>query len=278
MSKIPASVGILTFNSAATLRRALESVKEFDDIVLCDGGSTDETLSIAQEFGARVVAQDAQYKKADGTLKNFSGVRNQMLEAAVHDWFLYIDSDETISDGLREEIRRASSKTDGGPLAYRVPIGILIDGRYIKHSSNYPGYQFRFFNKRSGAHFIKPVHERIELPVDTPLSTFKHPWYVHSTRADWENYFENNARYRHMEAARAAREPWSLLLPGIFWQLRAALSVFLKTLWIRLRWGSRDSIPLRGEWGRMLTPLYLVAEALYLRVARPTNGSRYSLK
>ena len=49
---------MLTYNSEKTLRRALESVKDFDDIILCDGDSTDQTHAIAAEYGARVVRQD----------------------------------------------------------------------------------------------------------------------------------------------------------------------------------------------------------------------------
>ena len=53
--RINATVGILTFNSGKVLRRALESVSDFDDILLCDGGSTDDTLEIARAVGARVM-------------------------------------------------------------------------------------------------------------------------------------------------------------------------------------------------------------------------------
>src|SRR6185436_17159414 len=128
-----------------------ESVREFDDIVICDGGSTDDTLAIALEFGATIITQDAQFKNANGTLRDYAGVRNQCLDAAKHDWFLYIDSDETISEGLRDEIRTVaneatpqmqnSEESPRKPLAYKVPIKIVMDGRIIQHSSNYPGYQ-----------------------------------------------------------------------------------------------------------------------------------------
>jgi glycosyltransferase involved in cell wall biosynthesis len=52
MEKIRCSVGILTYNSGKNLRRALESVKNFSNIIIADGGSTDDTLQIAAEYGA----------------------------------------------------------------------------------------------------------------------------------------------------------------------------------------------------------------------------------
>lgn len=255
MDRIPATVGILTFNSGSTLRRALESVRDFEEVVVCDGDSTDDTLDIAREFGAKVVMQDGAYKNADGTLKDYGGVRNQLLSAASHDWFLYIDSDETISDGLREEIRQAVTHSTGA-LVYRVPIGIMMDGRYLKHSSNYPGYQTRFFNKRSGARFIRPVHERIEFGDDIKVGTFKHPWYVHTTREFWNTYAQSRGtRYRTGEVERACKAPLGEYLYTTFWHLRVALAVVAKSAWIYARYGFKDSVPPRGELGRALVPL-----------------------
>ena len=57
LTKIPASVGILTLNSAKEIPRAFESIKDFDDIYICDGNSTDGTQDIARSFGARIVKQ-----------------------------------------------------------------------------------------------------------------------------------------------------------------------------------------------------------------------------
>src|SRR3989344_1756015 len=279
MDKINCSVGILTFTSAATLRRTLESVREFDDIVICDGGSTDGTLSIASEFGARVLAQDRQFKNADGTLRDFSGPRNQMLDAARHDWFLYIDSDEAISDGLREDIRRITDtakdrplQTYQGPsfaLVYKVPYGIVIDGHLIKHSSNYPGYQHRFFNKRSGARFNKPVHERIYFDRQkVSVGTFAHPWLVYSTRGDLGKYLRETAGYRAMEVK--TFENRSLLFYvrwGVLKNLRTSAAAAVKAMYNYMRYGFADSSPVADELGRVLSPLVLMGSItrLYLR-------------
>lgn len=264
--KIPASVGILTYNSAATLTRTLESVKDFDDIIINDGGSTDATLAIARAHGARIISQDPAYKNADGTLNDFSGVRNQCLDVARQDWFLYIDSDETISPGLYEDIARTTSVPVGecDALVYRVPIGILMDGRSIKHSSNYPGYQHRFFNKKSGARFKKPVHERIYFDTKSVcVGTLTHPWYIHTTTEDWINYTRDTARYRRMEAERMrGQSVTAYITRSIPHALRVSASVLAKTLYNRVRYGSRDSLPLAAELGRARAPWLVMREAL----------------
>ena len=65
---IHATVGILTFNSAQTLERALESVKDLAEIIICDGGSTDATREIALKYGARIIDQDKKFKNPNGSL------------------------------------------------------------------------------------------------------------------------------------------------------------------------------------------------------------------
>ncbi|MES2203241.1 MAG: glycosyltransferase family 2 protein [Patescibacteria group bacterium] len=268
--KIPATVGMLTYNSADTLQRALESVKEFDDIVICDGGSTDGTLNIARAFGARVIPQHPEFKNPNGTLKDYAGVRNQLLEAAKYDWFLYIDSDETASPGLVSDIHAAT--TSSVPLVYRVPIGIMMDGRYIKHSSNYPGYQHRFFNRLSAAHFVRPVHERIEFAAGTKVGTFAHPWYVHTTRDYWHHYLRETGGYRPLEITKACVEPWGTYLLGALWQLRICLVIVAKSLWNYLRYGFRDTLPVRGELGRAAVPLVLVWKIFICKLSRKSTS------
>ena len=66
-NKILCTVAVLTKNSAETLARALESAKEFAEIIVCDGGSTDRTLDIAvwvdrkYEIDGEVIERAATY-------------------------------------------------------------------------------------------------------------------------------------------------------------------------------------------------------------------------
>ena len=49
------SVVINTYNAEQHLEEVLESVKDFDEILICDMESTDHTLEIAQRYGCRIV-------------------------------------------------------------------------------------------------------------------------------------------------------------------------------------------------------------------------------
>ena len=49
------SVVINTYNAEKHLREVLDSVKDFDEIVICDMESKDNTLAIAREYGCKIV-------------------------------------------------------------------------------------------------------------------------------------------------------------------------------------------------------------------------------
>jgi glycosyltransferase involved in cell wall biosynthesis len=167
--KISASVGILTFNNEATIRRALESVSDFAQVIICDGGSTDSTLEIAREFNVDVINQSESFKDSEGKLIDYSGPRNQMLNAARFDWFTFIDSDEIFSEKLVESIRSVVEKESSG-CVYKMHRRFMHKGNIIVCSVAYPNFQIRFFRISEVNSFIKPIHERIDYPVDIHVS------------------------------------------------------------------------------------------------------------
>jgi len=161
---MPVTLAILTRNSGTTLERALESARDFDDIIVCDGGSTDDTLEIARKFGARIIAQDMHYLDADGRIFDYASVRNQTLQAAKHDWFFFLDSDEWcgphLVDAMRNIVRERSERGQG---AFWINRKYVMTGEVIDCAATYPNRQMRFFSRHSVEQFIKKVHERIKV-------------------------------------------------------------------------------------------------------------------
>lgn len=172
MGKISCSIGILSYNSTETLSRALESVKDFAEVIVADGGSTDGTQEVARAAGARVIEQS----NPGTAIADFALERNRLLDVATQPWFFYIDSDEVMSAELRDDIRRATEQSEYS--AYRV--------RYLKTNADVSKiyrtfreyYQIRLTRTDIGARFIKPVHERIEIPKGTRVGQIEGPWYV----------------------------------------------------------------------------------------------------
>ncbi|MDP3900369.1 MAG: glycosyltransferase family 2 protein [bacterium] len=193
MDKIPCSVEILTLNSAQTLSRCLESVRAFDDIIILDGNSTDDTMKIAEYYGARVYPQ-AKTDKKNVRIENFAEVRNQGLALAKYAWFLFIDSDEYLSPEAAEEIRgivaRGKSNTH---FLYQLPRVYTFNGAPV--ASLKPIYQLRFFYIPAATPFVKRVHERVKPKAGYALGALKHPEIVplediKTLRQKWVHYLD----------------------------------------------------------------------------------------
>ena len=143
----------LTYNEGAQIRATLESLKWADEIIVVDSFSTDDTVDIAREYGARILSEE---------FCGFGNLRNLALAAASHDWMLSIDADERCTPELAAEIRRVSQ--DPRCDAYHVPRKSHFMGQWMRHSGWYPDYrQPQFFNRTKMRYRKDLVHEGFEL-------------------------------------------------------------------------------------------------------------------
>src|SRR3989344_3107975 len=177
MEKILCTVEILTRNSARTLGRCLGSVKDFDEIIILDGNSTDNTRQIAERFGCKIIKQ-YDTDEPSITIKDYAEVRNKGLALAKHDWFMYIDSDEYLSSEVAEEIREIVTSPNPSVHAYWQPRKYVLSGTIIDCATTYPNRQMRLFHRQHINKFIRPIHERIELKPETKTGFLKHFEYV----------------------------------------------------------------------------------------------------
>lgn len=130
------SVVINTYNAERLLKRVLESVKDFDEIVVCDMESTDATVEIAKQQGAKVVT----FPKADH--KSAEPARTFAIQSAQSPWVLVVDADELVTPELRDYLYSRISQPD-------CPAGLYIPRKdyFMQRLFDYPDYQLRFFIK-----------------------------------------------------------------------------------------------------------------------------------
>jgi len=95
------SAVLIVRNEQKVLERCLKSVKECDEIVVLDTGSTDRTVEIAKSMGAKV--HTAPPEKPF----HFAKARNAAHDLASSDWCLAIDADEVLRAGMLGKIRKA---------------------------------------------------------------------------------------------------------------------------------------------------------------------------
>ncbi|AFV98300.1 MULTISPECIES: glycosyltransferase family 2 protein [unclassified Sulfuricurvum] len=91
------SAVMIVKNGARTIQKSLESLREFDDVIVYDNGSSDGTQSIASEF--------PNVRLIEGEFDGFGTTKNRAVHYANHDWVLIIDSDEVVDEELLHALK-----------------------------------------------------------------------------------------------------------------------------------------------------------------------------
>lgn len=252
--KVACSVGILTLNSERGLSVCLDSLKDFAEVIVCDGNSTDRTREIAEAAGARVVRQYETDEENIPCVKDKATVRQKNMEAATHDWYFYMDADDTLSPEVVEEIRTITSQSSPEHLIYRMPTRIFFetdDGlREIKHEATYPSYQTRLVHRSVGPHFKGQVHDRLVFDAGRfPVGTMKGYYNFHWPAERVANFWKYLGRYADWELE--VSQPSTLgnfLYWGLYRRMRTILGyVFYRLPGMYIRYGFKDSMPVGIE-------------------------------
>lgn len=95
----PVTAVVLTLNEESCIARCLAQLRPWaGEVLVFDSGSTDRTRELAVAGGARVVEQ---------TWLGYAAQRNAALDAARHDWCLFVDADEIVDDELGAAVAAA---------------------------------------------------------------------------------------------------------------------------------------------------------------------------
>lgn len=147
------SVVIIAYNEEKNMDRCLASIKGVaDEIIVVDSMSTDNTVAIAESYGARVVQH---------AFEGFIEQKNFATEQAAHDWILSLDADEALSPELIQSILHV--KAQPGCDAYRMNRLTNYCGQWIRHCGWYPDKQLRLYNRTKGSWQGERVHEYWQL-------------------------------------------------------------------------------------------------------------------
>lgn len=152
--KLPLTAVIITKNEEANILRCLQSVSFASEIIVVDSGSTDKTIPIATDFGARVFQKE---------WLGFGPQKHWATNQASHDWILSLDADEAISKELEKELHIQFTQLD--PVkGYFIPRISFFMRQWIKHGGWYPDYQLRLFHKKHSQWSSDLIHEKVLVP------------------------------------------------------------------------------------------------------------------
>jgi glycosyltransferase involved in cell wall biosynthesis len=149
------SVVLAVYNEEKNIQDCLESVKDFaDEIIIVDGGSTDNTVEIAQKYTAKIIKTDNP---------PIFHINKQIgVNAAKGEWILQLDADERITGELRKEIINTINSKDSYA-GYFIPRKNYFLGKWMEKGGLYPDNVIRLFKNGKGKFPCKNVHEQIEI-------------------------------------------------------------------------------------------------------------------
>jgi len=197
------SVLILALNEETNLPRCLESVRWSDDVIVFDSFSSDRTVEIARDAGARVVQ------------RRFDNERDHRQAALrlpfKHAWVYNPDADEVAPTDLRDEMISVVQDGSRKEVAYRVRFRTMFMGRWVKHSSLYPTWVTRLF-RPDRISFERTINLRYI--VDGPEGRLQNHFEHYSFNKGLNAWFEKHNRYSQHEAEESLKSlsdgQWSL--------------------------------------------------------------------
>lgn len=244
-------------NEGAHVGQCLATLAWCDEIVVVDGGSTDDTVAIARRHGARVLENP------------WPGFREQKqfgLDACRMPWVLNVDADERVPHELAARLERELARVEGDIAGFAIPRLVPYLGRWWYRGGWYPRRIVRLVRREATTWGGVNPHERPivrgrVLPVDEPL--------VHYSYTDTSDHLRTVrnltrvAAERHPAGARVGAgrlvgEPaWRFVrsfvvkrgmlegLPGLFVAATDALYVLVRSARVWERRAARA----RGEGG-----------------------------
>jgi glycosyltransferase involved in cell wall biosynthesis len=132
------SIYILTHNEEIDIAPCIESALLSDDVIVVDSFSTDRTVEIASRYPVRVVQHQ---------FESHGKQRTWMLEsiATKYEWVYILEADERMTLELFKECQEAAQRQTA--IGYYVAERVMFMGKWIRHSTQYPRYQMRLFQK-----------------------------------------------------------------------------------------------------------------------------------
>jgi len=203
------SAAIITKNEEHNIKRCLESLQWADEIIIVDSGSTDQTLTICNNYNCKIIQTE---------WLGFGRTKQLAVNSTSHDWVLSIDADEVITPELQSAITtliQESTKADG----YYIKRDSYYLQRKIKYSGWQSDYPLRLFNKQHGQFNDAPVHESVEMQSDNlstiqaPLLHYPHPTITHHIQKI--NLYSTLGAEKLYKKGKRTSLPYALLSGGV---------------------------------------------------------------
>ena len=188
---IKLSILVLSFNNVDQINELLKNIDFADEIVVVDSFSTDGTVEAIRKHKDVILKQHR--------FQNFSEQRNFAIMQSTHDWVLFIDTDERLTEELKAEIIQSIDKDE------RYVIFGFYRRFYMKNVPlRYSGLQsekiYRLFHKKHATYDVdKFVHETLLINGRSKMFTNRLLHYSYRSETAFKEKLTHYAKLRAKE-------------------------------------------------------------------------------
>lgn len=148
------SIVIITKNEEANIARCIQSCNQLKaEVLVLDSQSTDNTIRIAEQLGARVVQTDWQ---------GYGATKNNGALLANNDWILSLDADEELSPQLAGSIIDSFNK-EHDQIGFWIKRSMILRGKELAFGAVRNEWRLRLYNKKHVQWNNNMVHEDLAL-------------------------------------------------------------------------------------------------------------------
>ncbi len=207
------SIAVISKNEADRIGRLLDSVRIADEVLVVDSGSSDRTVEICRQWGARVVYHD------------WLGyvIQKQLAQDLCQgEWILNLDADEALSAQGASELMREIDQAGPEVAGFSLPRISYYLNKWIRHGGWYPDRKVRVVRRGRGKWVGDGIHERLE--ADGEIRRLNHP-ILHYVYRDIFDQVATMNRFSTV-TTEFRKEPASRLY--LIWGLAHAFGKFLE--------------------------------------------------
>lgn len=204
------SAVIITYNEAKNIGRCIESLADIcNEIIVVDSYSTDNTVLLAEQYGAKVLQ-----RKWD----NYIDQKNFGNEQAKGDYILSMDADEYLSPALREKLKDSKSFESYDIISFNRLNNYI--GKWMRHGEWYPDKKVRLWRKGCAKWGGSIPHETVLFNSDLK-STHIALDILHITHQSIDEHILKSSKYALLSTDQVwLKSAWTLwfklLFSGVF--------------------------------------------------------------
>lgn len=234
---------MITFNEIEHIDAVLDNLSFADEIIIVDSFSTDGTVER--------IRSHPKAKLIQRVFKNYTDQKSFALTQASHDWVLFMDADERVTEPLRKEILNTLKYRSTKASAYFFYRVFMFKDQVLHFSGWQTDKNYRLFRK-SKVHFLQEriVHETLVVDGKSDLMENK---LIHYSYKNFYDYKSKMIKYGQMKALEEVQKSYK---PNLYHFLLRPLYKFFNQYILRL--GILD-----GKKGMIIC--YLNALGVYTR-------------